>query len=144
MDDNKKTTRRIVKEFLFEIIAGMVFIMAAFLFLLDKNFSKTIIAGFLRPETALTFLVVLGCISALLAFLYLIQSKKKKLKSTKQMSAFDKTVVCDHKVRAMSVTQAFFEPGGAITSLKNHLAVANIGNPNIVELYFNNEADLNI
>lgn len=144
MEENKKTIWRSVKQFFTEIIAGIVFVIVAFLFLFDENFSKTIITRFIRPSTALTFLVVLGCLTAFLVFLYLIQARKKKLKSTSRMSAFDKTVVCDHKVRAMSVTQAFYEPSDAIISLKNQMADVNSHNPNIVEIYFNNEVDLNI
>jgi multisubunit Na+/H+ antiporter MnhB subunit len=144
MGENKKTIWHIAKQFLFEIIAAVIFIAIASLFLFDENFSKTIITGFLRPDAAFTFLVVFACLSALLVFLFLIQARKKKLKSTKRMSEFANTVVCDHKVRAMSVTQAFYEQGAAITSLKNQLADTDTRNPNILELYFNYETDLNI
>ena len=144
MEKNKNTISRIVKEFLFEIIAIIILIVLASLFLFDDNFSRTIITGFLRPETVFIFLVVMGCLSVLLIFLFLIQARKKKLKSTKRMSEFAKTVVCDHRVRAMSVTQAFYDPNGAITSLKNQLVDADTCNPNILEIYFNYEVDLNI
>jgi hypothetical protein len=124
----------------------VVFIGVAALFLFNGSFSETIITGFLRPETAFTFVVVLGGLSALLLFLFLLQSRKKKLKSTKQLSDFAKTVVCDALIRKMSVTQVFYEPNTSAkpTALKNRLVDVSVRNPNIKELYFNFEADLTI
>ncbi len=144
MEENKKSIWHIAKQFLFEIIAFPIFLVFALLLMLDEKFSKKIITGFLRPETAFTFLVVLGCLSILLVFLFLIQARKKKLKSTKKMSAFAKTVVCSHKVREMMQTQAEFVSDSAITTSNNNLPDLDESNPSVIELYFSYEVNLNI
>jgi uncharacterized protein (UPF0333 family) len=115
--------------------------------LADKDFSKRLVTDFefLRPEYSFTLFIVFVAISMVLALLFAVQARKKKLKSTKRQSAFAKTVVRSHKVREMSQTQTVITPSGGVIGKESNMPEdIDSENPSVIELYFDYDAKLNI
>ena len=84
-------------------------------------------------------------LTAVLILWLFMQARKKKLKSTKKLSPFAKTVERSHKVREMSMTQTVYSSQVEIAGEKTNLPKdIDRANPNIVEFYFEYEAKLNI
>lgn len=143
---NKKGLKFYLKVFLFEIIALAVFVLILIQFL-NIGFARSLITGFtyFRPEYTFTLFVIFFLLTAVLALLLLMQIRKKKLKSTKRLSPFAKTVDRSHKIRALSQTQTVYTSETGISGVKSVMPKDVDGtNPNLIEFYFDYDEKLNI
>lgn len=143
----KKDLKHYIKSYTFEIAASIVFLALIIFFLADDNFSKDLVTNFefFRPEYSFTFFIVFVAIFMVLALLFAIQARKRKLKSTKKKSAFAKTIECSHKVREMSQTQTVITSSSSITGKKNAMPKDVDGaDSSVIEFYFDYEEKLNI
>lgn len=142
----KNIWKHLLKTYLFEIIA-LLTAAIIFLLLLNSDFSRRLITGFtyFRPEYTFTLFVIFFVLTATLFWLMYMQARKKKLKSTKKLSSFAKTVEKSHTIREMSQTQTLFTTNTVFANEKNEMPKdIDKSNPNIIELYFEYEEKLNI
>lgn len=143
---NKKGLKHYLKTYLFEIIALAVFALIL-IQLLNIDFARRLITSFtyFRPEYTFTLFVIFILLTAVLFLLLIMQIRKKKLKSTKRLSLFAKTVDRSHKTRALSQTQIVYTSETGISGEKNIMPKDIDGtSPSVVELYFDYEEKLNI
>ena len=74
-----------------------------------------------------------------------LQTRRKRLKSTKKLSPFAKTIERSHKIREMSETQVVYTADIKIFTDEIYLPKdVDISNPNIIEYYFDIEEKLGI
>jgi uncharacterized integral membrane protein len=149
MDDKNmrgKELKNYIKSFTFEIIAAAITLMLIIFLLIDKDFSKRLITNFMffRPEYSFTLFIVFAAISAVLVLLFITSARRKKLKSTKKLSPFAKTVERSHKVREMSQTQVEYSTTISAAEIVDIMPKDVAANPNIIEFYFEREEKLNI
>lgn len=143
---NRKDFKHYLKAYLFEIIAFLVAVLVLVQFI-NEDFSRALITSFalFRPENTRIAVWVFVTFTAFSILLIFVQARKKKLKSTKKLSAFAKTVERSHKIRAMSVTQVTYIPEPEVIDRLNVLpGDISSGDPGIVELYFDYEEKLSI
>ena len=145
--DNKRNKKFSFRAFAFEIAADLVFLLL-FAQLLNADFSRWLIESYpyFRPEYMFTLFVVFSVFVAVFVLWFAMQTRKKKLKSTKRMSPFARTLVRSDKERELSMTQTLYtvETGivhGVKTAMPKDI---DVGDPSIVDLYFNYEKKLDI
>lgn len=142
--------RGLIKNFLYEIITFLVTVLILAQFT-SSDFSRRIITSFtyFRPEYTFTLFVIFVLVTVILVVWLFVQTRKKVLKSTKNLSAFAKTIVLSHKARRDSVTQTVYFPETAASvdfvSEKVTMPEDIDGtNPNVIEIFFNYEVKRNI
>jgi len=143
----KKTGWQIFKEFSVEICALAMLLAFVLVLVFNKNFSNAIITNFefLRPEFAIIWFSVMLGLAILLTLMFFLGTKKKKLQSTKKLSAFDKTLEHSDKSREMSQTQTVYSERIKSTGSRVDMPKdIDKSNTNVVELYFCYEGKLNI
>ena len=139
--------KKYIKTFTFEIVVSVLALLFMLIIGVNGGFSKGLITNFelFRPEKTFILLIAFAAVSVLIFLTFFVQVRKRKLKSTKQKSAFAETVELSHKKRDISVTQIVYRSNAVITGKNNDMPKDIIStNPNIVELYFNYEEKLNI
>ena len=146
--NNKKTTN-LLRSFAIEIIISLLGILLIVMVLINKDFSKSLVTNYIifRPEYS--FILLIGFIALFILFLiiFISQRRKKKLKSTKKLSPFAKTVIRSHKVREMSQTQIVYT---STIDINNNFKKIDMPkdikktNTQIIDLYFKYDPNLNI